>query len=92
MKVLGLESDERGIILGELEDPPEGLAELRAVLLNEDQWRRREGLDAVSSRLRREERSVVAGRLIHGPKLTIGARRALRGDLRPFAVCRRAPR
>ena len=29
-----------------LEDPPEGLAELRAVLLNEHQWRQREGLDS----------------------------------------------
>jgi hypothetical protein len=26
-----------------LEDPPDGLAELRGVLRNEHQWRRREG-------------------------------------------------
>lgn len=42
-----MEIDERAIILASLEDPPEGLAELRAVLLNEHQWRRREGLDPV---------------------------------------------
>ncbi len=34
------------IILGQLEDPPDGLAELRAVLLSKHQWRQREGLDA----------------------------------------------
>ena len=43
--LLALTIDERAIILGSLEDPPDGLAELRAVLLNEHQWRQREGLD-----------------------------------------------
>ena len=36
----------RAIILAALEDPPEGLAELRAVLMNEHGWRQRTGLDA----------------------------------------------
>lgn len=43
-KILALTIDERAIILAALEDPPETLSELRAVLLNEHQWRRREGL------------------------------------------------
>ena len=30
---------------GRLEDPPDGLCELRGVLMNEHQWRQREGLD-----------------------------------------------
>ena len=34
------------IILAQLEDPPDGLAELRGVLMNEHQWRQRTGLDA----------------------------------------------
>ena len=37
--------DDRAIILAALEEPPNGLAELRAVLLNEHQWRQAEGLD-----------------------------------------------
>ena len=32
-------------MLAALEDPPPELAELRAVLVNEHQWRQREGLD-----------------------------------------------
>jgi hypothetical protein len=43
-KLLALTIDERAIILAALEEPPEGLAELRGVLLNEHQWRQREGL------------------------------------------------
>ena len=46
VKLLALSIDERAIILGQLEDPPDGLTELRAVLLNEHQWRQREGLDS----------------------------------------------
>ena len=42
--LLALKIDERAIILAALEDPPEGLAELRGVLMNEHQWRQREGL------------------------------------------------
>ena len=42
--LLALTIDERAIILAALEDPPDGLAELRAVLLNEHEWRQREGL------------------------------------------------
>ena len=38
--------DERAIILDHLEDPAEGLAELRGVLVNEHQWRQAEGLDS----------------------------------------------
>ena len=45
VKLLALTIDERAIILASLEDPPEGLAALRAVLLNKHQWRQREGLD-----------------------------------------------
>ena len=45
VELLALTIDERAIILAALEDPPEGLAELRAVLLNEHEWRQREGLD-----------------------------------------------
>jgi hypothetical protein len=41
---------------------------------------------SVSSRLRYVERSVVAGRVIHGPEFAVGARRAVGGDLRPLAV------
>ena len=42
--LLALTLDERSIILGALEEPPDGLAELRAVLLSAHQWRQREGL------------------------------------------------
>ena len=45
VKLLALTIDERALILGALEDPPEGLAELRAVLLSEQQWRQRGGFD-----------------------------------------------
>ena len=47
VKLLALTIDERAIILSSLEDPPEGLAELRAVLLSEHEWRQREGLEHV---------------------------------------------
>ena len=43
--LLGLTIDERAVILAALEDPPERLAELRGVLLNEHEWRQRGGLD-----------------------------------------------
>ena len=43
--LLALTSDERTIIPSTLEDPPEGLAELRGVLMNEHEWRQRTGLD-----------------------------------------------
>ena len=45
VKLLALSIDERAIILGQLEDPPDGLAELRGVLVNEHEWRKRERLD-----------------------------------------------
>jgi hypothetical protein len=44
VKVLALESDERETILAALDDPPAGLEELRAVLLQEHVWRQAEGL------------------------------------------------
>ena len=44
VKLLALTIDERAIILNALDDPPDELAELRGVLLNEHQWRQREGL------------------------------------------------
>ena len=46
VKVLALTIDDRAVILRALDDPPEELAELRAVLLNEHVWRQREGLDS----------------------------------------------
>jgi hypothetical protein len=45
VKLLALTLDERAIIVSSLEDPPDGLSELRAVLLADHQWRQREGLD-----------------------------------------------
>lgn len=47
VKLIALTIDERAIILAALEDPPDGLAELRGVLLNEHEheWRQRTGLD-----------------------------------------------
>ena len=44
VKILALTIDERANILASLEDPPGGLAELRAVLLSEHEWLRRGGL------------------------------------------------
>ncbi len=62
VKLLGLEMNERAIILAALDDPPDGLSELRGVLMNEHQWRQREGLDSQSP----ERRSPAANRPI-GP-------------------------
>jgi hypothetical protein len=45
VKLLALTIDERAVMLAALEDPPPELAELRAVLLADHQWRRGEGLD-----------------------------------------------
>jgi hypothetical protein len=45
VKLLALTLDERALLLAALEDPPQELAELRAVLLADHQWRRVEGLD-----------------------------------------------
>ena len=44
VRVLALETDERETILAALDDPPAGFEELRATLLQEHMWRRREGL------------------------------------------------
>ena len=52
MKLLALALDERAIILGTLEDPPQRLAELRAVLLADHQWQQREGIDGRSGEAR----------------------------------------
>ena len=43
-KVLALTISDREAILRALDDPPGGLAELRGVLLQEHEWRVREGL------------------------------------------------
>ena len=43
-KVLALTIDDREAILRALDDPPDGLAELRGVLLRGHEWRVREGL------------------------------------------------
>ena len=45
VKLIALTLGERGVLLASLEDRPPELGELRAVLLNEHQWRRGEGLD-----------------------------------------------
>ncbi len=45
VKLLVLTLDERSLMLAALEDPPRELAELRAVLPADHQWRRSEGLD-----------------------------------------------
>ena len=42
--VVSLTIGERKMIIRALDDPPESLAELRAVLLREHEWRVREGL------------------------------------------------
>ena len=42
--VLALSIDDRERILRALDDPPDGLAELRAVVLRQHEWRVREGL------------------------------------------------
>lgn len=44
VKILALTIDDRERILRALGDPPDGLAELRGVLLREHEWRVREGL------------------------------------------------
>jgi hypothetical protein len=41
--LLALIIDERAIILNALDDPPEPLAQLRAVLMNEHRWREAHG-------------------------------------------------
>ena len=43
--LLAVTIDERAVILGQLDDPPDGLAELHGVVMNEHEWRQREGLD-----------------------------------------------
>ena len=40
----GLTIPDRIAVLTVLDDPPKGLAQLRAVLLQEDVWRQREGM------------------------------------------------
>jgi hypothetical protein len=45
VKLLGVEIDERTVILNAVGDPPDGLAELCSVLMSDHQWRRRGGLD-----------------------------------------------
>jgi hypothetical protein len=42
--VVALTIDDRERILRALDDPPAGLEELRGVLLEEHEWRKREGL------------------------------------------------
>ena len=43
-KVLALSIDEREAIIRALDDPPDGLVELRGILLQEHEWRMRQGL------------------------------------------------
>ena len=45
VKLLALNPRRAGADASALEDPPQELAELRAVLLADHQWRRSEGLD-----------------------------------------------
>lgn len=42
--IVGLSIQDREAILRALDDPPQGLSELRGVLLAEHEWRVREGL------------------------------------------------
>jgi hypothetical protein len=44
IRILGLDVPERETILAALEDPPPGLEELRATLLQEHTWRHAQGL------------------------------------------------
>ncbi len=50
VKLLALTIDERAVILASLDDPPQGLSELRAVLLSEHQWRQAHGSTLQTSR------------------------------------------
>ena len=50
VKLLALTIGARAMILATLEDPPDGLAQLRAVLLKEHQWRQRDGARSVIPR------------------------------------------
>jgi hypothetical protein len=43
-EVVGLSIEDREAIVSTLDDPPEGLSELRGILLAEHEWRMREGL------------------------------------------------
>ena len=43
-KVIALTIEDREAIIRALDDPPDGLAELRGVLLREHEWRIKEGL------------------------------------------------
>ena len=45
VSLLALTLDERAVMLAALEDPPQELGELRAVLLADHQWRRDAGFD-----------------------------------------------
>jgi hypothetical protein len=45
VKLLALSLDERALLPSALEDPRQELAELRAVLVADHQWRRSEELD-----------------------------------------------
>jgi hypothetical protein len=45
VKLIALTLDERALLLAALEDPPPELADSRAVLLADHQWRRREGIE-----------------------------------------------
>jgi len=45
VKLIALTINERALLLDALHDPPDGLAELRGVLMNEHEWRKRQGLD-----------------------------------------------
>jgi hypothetical protein len=43
-EIVGLSIQDREAILRTLDDPPDGLSQLRGVLLREHEWRVREGL------------------------------------------------
>ena len=46
VQLLALTIDERAIILAALDDPPDGLAARRGVLMSEHEWRQCTGLDS----------------------------------------------
>ena len=81
MKLLALTIDERAVILDALDDPPDGLAELRGVLMNEHEWRQREGLDSL--RRLADGRRLVMLNIARLTRAPVEAARSLIGDDEP---------
>ena len=60
VSLLALTIDERAIILDQLEDPAEGLAELRGVLVDEHQWRQAGGSQLLTRPAQRSRSSTAS--------------------------------